>query len=221
VVGEPWTGGLDWGDDDRKSYLVEQALRPNGGVVMLLPGQQLEGTTFTATGPIHLRSIDVKKLIFMSAQERVRLRSFVTDPAGWSGVRQCLAHGASDMLIPGSLEVSMQRGVFLLAILSALYGGVHALAWNAHFPSHIEQILWRCSAIIIAGGGFGVWLLLVTSDMETNPIFFIFYLLLVLSPLAYVFARIFLVTEAFISVRSLPVGAYNTVSWAQDFPHVG
>jgi len=43
----------------------------------------------------------------------------------------------------------------------------------------------------------------------------------ILMLLVYSFARLFLVTEAFISIRSLPVGAYDTVTWVNVLPHVG
>jgi len=33
--------------------------------------------------------------------------------------------------------------------------------------------------------------------------------------------RLYLVVEAFISVRSLPVGAYETVNWVEFLPHIG
>jgi hypothetical protein len=33
--------------------------------------------------------------------------------------------------------------------------------------------------------------------------------------------RMFLQVEAFVSVRSLPMGAYNTTSWINLLPHIG
>jgi hypothetical protein len=39
---------------------------------------------------------------------------------------------------------------------TAIYGGLHALCWHAHFPSHVERLLWRVSALFIAGSGFAV-----------------------------------------------------------------
>jgi hypothetical protein len=44
------------------------------------------------------------------------------------------------------------------AMLSACYGILHALAWNAKFPSRRQRILWRVSSILIAGSS-GAWLL--------------------------------------------------------------
>jgi hypothetical protein len=39
---------------------------------------------------------------------------------------------------------------------TAIYGGLHALCWHTHFPSHVERLLWRVSALFIAGSGFAV-----------------------------------------------------------------
>jgi hypothetical protein len=35
-------------------------------------------------------------------------------------------------------------------VVSAVYGGLHTVAWNAHFPSRREMVLWRMSALVIA-----------------------------------------------------------------------
>ena len=37
-----------------------------------------------------------------------------------------------------------------LSLVAACYGVLHALAWNAKFPTHLELRLWRVSALIIA-----------------------------------------------------------------------
>jgi hypothetical protein len=45
-------------------------------------------------------------------------------------------------------------------MLTAAYGAIHALAWNTHFPSRRQRILWRVSSLIIASPA-GVALLVV------------------------------------------------------------
>lgn len=37
-----------------------------------------------------------------------------------------------------------------LSLVAAGHGGLHALAWNAHFPTLLELKLWRISALVIA-----------------------------------------------------------------------
>jgi hypothetical protein len=106
----------------------------------------------------------------------------------------------------------------LLLVLNLTYGGVHAAAWNAHFPTIVEQNLWRAAACSVFLGSF--WLAFMTyfqCDLESTRIAVSTFLVSVL----YFVARLFLITEAFISVRSLPIGAYNTVSWSNFLPHIG
>jgi hypothetical protein len=211
----PWRGAV------YKARRIEQAWNRNG-VIMVLPGQQLRGTIFTCIkAPIHLTLTDIERLDFMSSLEKhPLLGAYVRNVSLWESLGTCLADSAPNMLIPGGLESSLNWGFCGLAVLGALYAGAHAFAWNSHFPTPIERSLWRVSVCIIAGGGIGVWLVVIVSQLETNPAFFTCYLLLWVVPILYVLARAFIIIEAFISVRSLPAGAYDTISWANFMPHV-
>jgi hypothetical protein len=42
-------------------------------------------------------------------------------------------------------------GYSILIGTALIYGGIHLTAWNAHFPTFVEQILWRVSACIVMG----------------------------------------------------------------------
>jgi hypothetical protein len=57
---------------------------------------------------------------------------------------------AEYMLPSDSNEESEFWTYFGLSFATVFYGGVHALAWNAQFPSHLEQVLWRVSALVMA-----------------------------------------------------------------------
>ncbi len=118
---------------------------------------------------------------------------------------------------------------------SMAYGSLHASAWNGHFPSKIEMWLWRASSICIAGSGL-VWILINMSARISGG--FKAYWgrvaslkahwtslvglgsLATLCGLAYLLARIFLVVEAFISLRKLPAAAFETLQWTQLVPHL-
>ena len=118
---------------------------------------------------------------------------------------------------------------------SMAYGGVHAAAWNGHFPSRMEMWLWRASSICIAGSGF-TWILInllarmfkgfeaywekVQSLRAHWTSLVALGSLATLCGLAYLLARIFLVVEAFISLRKLPAAAFETLEWTQLFPHL-
>lgn len=118
---------------------------------------------------------------------------------------------------------------------SMAYGGVHATAWNGHFPSRIEMWLWRASSICIAGSGL-TWIM-INMLARTFRGFKSYWVkveslrahwtglvglgsLATLCGLAYLLARIFLVVEAFISLRKLPAAAFETLEWTQLIPHL-
>ena len=110
----------------------------------------------------------------------------------------------------------------------AVFGAIHVAAWNAHFPSSTERILWLVSSITVAfislTYGLGVqvvwwvgsagWKEVVPS---TNG-----------APVRYthalgslvILAHIYLFIGTWIDLRSLPVSAFQTVDWATVFPHV-
>lgn len=51
-------------------------------------------------------------------------------------------------------ETSDPLRLFSFFSLSALYGGLHCLAWNAHFPSPAERVMWRASSIVLLTAAF-------------------------------------------------------------------
>jgi hypothetical protein len=160
-------------------------------------------------------------------------------PAFGSGERPklqaiCLSDEASNMLTRGDVR---PRGdgdrVFPLFLVSTLYGLLHTFSWNSHYPTLVEQRMWRISALIVPCGGYGVvafillWLavLAVFSPAAEDKVLWkrLGRIILLLSPLViscYVAARLYLIIEAFISLRSLPEGAYDTPNWLNVIPHI-
>ena len=114
------------------------------------------------------------------------------------------------------------------------YGGVHASAWNEHFPSIAEKWLWRTSALYIGFCG-GLWIVLNWVTIRCKPVNEFWErwmdgekgwissmglgILVVGCGGALCAARGYIVIEAFLSIRSLPVGAYETPDWTQVVPH--
>ena len=102
-----------------------------------------------------------------------------------------------------------------------IYGGLHALAWSAHFDSATEKLLWRISSCIVMGG-----LPMILSSVNWVPInipekfWQAFWCIEILMFVAYTLARAYLVVECFINVFYLPAGVFNTPEWSTYFPHI-
>ncbi|KAI5797328.1 hypothetical protein DFH27DRAFT_483737 [Peziza echinospora] len=154
--------------------------------------------------------------------------------------------GASNLKIHGRItgRVGLDGSMFFVgAAVAAIYGGAHLAPWHGHFPTYFERYLWRASGCIVAATGIPLGLykfhsyLRATSDshmdsllpwewdwdmdrFEYHVLSIALLLLLGLYTLVYPFARIYLVAEAFSSLRSLPVGAYKTADWIEMWPHL-
>jgi hypothetical protein len=104
------------------------------------------------------------------------------------------------------------------AAVGIIFGGIHCTAWRFQFPSYIEQHLWRISAVSVTGGpllmalflGFGSQV-----DSISTLSVFAFLLLLIL----YIVARLALLVLSFMTLRSLPPGAFRAADWARFIPH--
>ena len=109
-----------------------------------------------------------------------------------------------------------------------IYGGLHALAWSAHFDTSTEQLLWRISACMVIGGIPVILALFKLCDFmdehlfnATSDIISNFASIVAgLAFLAYVLARAYLVVECFINLSHLPAGVYDVPTWSTYFPHI-
>ncbi|KAM0558087.1 hypothetical protein ACHAPJ_005254 [Fusarium lateritium] len=137
----------------------------------------------------------------------------------------------SNLPLPGGQGIKSlrTRDMFILVlvffVLCAGYGGVHCLAWNADFATQLEKNLWRiaCVDLVLAGVLYFILLafFLAAEDNGAHAVAHVVIVTLGLGHFAiYVAARIFLVVEAFISVRHLHVEAYETVGWVSWIPHI-
>ena len=112
-----------------------------------------------------------------------------------------------------------------------IYGGLHALAWSAHFDSSNERLLWRVSACAVMGGIPVVYVYAKTiykyvdfpwDSLSLNTIVshnrYSWPAVVLL--LAYILARAYLVVECFINLFNLPAGVYDVPRWAAYFPHI-
>ncbi|KAK4454848.1 hypothetical protein QBC34DRAFT_103179 [Podospora aff. communis PSN243] len=116
-------------------------------------------------------------------------------------------------------------------LLPLIYGCVHLSAWNFEFPTPVEGLLWKISGIFIAASLLAwvalVKFLLAVDDCLPLPDAFSNMLFIInatfmgrVAVYAMLFGRIYILVEAFISLRAVPIGVYWTPAWIQMIPHV-
>jgi hypothetical protein len=131
-----------------------------------------------------------------------------------------------DVSIPNNAAPRGTRGELSLSIMAILvvFGGLHLLAWNYEFPTHVERILWRVSAMIT----LAAMPLLYIATGDHIPEHCTFGLRrndwpatanVILIGL-FVAARAFILVEIVRSLAFQPPETFRT-TWATNVPHVG
>ena len=225
------------------------------GSTTLIPGQTLQGTGFKAldgrdlarmfyikdTGghlpPLSLTTEDVTR--YKMAWRAFEFHKAYTNDQplippqkaalSWSlYIPAALVQRCTDLpRMVGLTEVPIALGFTMAGLI---YGGLHALAWFAHFESSTQQLLWRISACVVMGGFPVFWVLREFGDRNGYYItkrLYLLYILVILAytamalvALAYMLSRAYLVVECFINLSHLPAGVYDVPSWSSYFPHI-
>ena len=119
------------------------------------------------------------------------------------------------------------------------YGAVHMAACTFTFPSATEKLLWIVSCIVLMAApsiifcvrffGFGndnvvrppdvvgipLWIRLI-GDLFFNASVLLW---INLHP-AFMISRVYVIVESFLSLRHVPIGVYDVVTWANYIPHL-
>ncbi|KAM6493024.1 hypothetical protein JOM56_011158 [Amanita muscaria] len=138
--------------------------------------------------------------------------------------------------------------VLFFSIFVMLYGGIMATAWNLYFPTQTESTLWRISSVYISFSGIlyafteafssiATWITAIIGYSDSNQGFlrrwfrrlrylfvkileFHIWIAFLGAVCLYIVARIFIMVEIFISLRSQPSVAYETPDFSQYLPHI-
>jgi len=141
----------------------------------------------------------------------------------------------------------------ILPVVAAIFGALHCIAWNFHFPSHIEQLLWRIGSLTITLIPLApLVIVLITAAFRFLPDFLwnkydfrlsipsislpqcvktvldvivsiVFAIALFLGGsaiVAYMLARLLLLTQAIMLLRKQPESAFYAINWANFLPHI-
>ncbi|KAL7788058.1 hypothetical protein V8C43DRAFT_288209 [Trichoderma afarasin] len=127
---------------------------------------------------------------------------------------------------PISLDSADEAGIWQMAgvvgVGAAMFGGIHAVAWNFAFPSTVELILWRCASIYTAAAPlctllFGNICDVLDLDILIGARFLGTFC--IFSAFLYVIARLFILVEMFRTLCFLPSGSYIS-TWITNMPHL-
>jgi hypothetical protein len=133
-------------------------------------------------------------------------------------------------------ELGQQRKSALMSLLVGFsFGALHLAAWNFHFASTAERMLWRISSIgvTILSATFPIFGLFFDNASWSRTLSFLKRLRLspslytaqmtFLPPFLglYCLFRTYMFVEMFVALRDVPVDVYKTVQWSQYFPSLG
>lgn len=118
-----------------------------------------------------------------------------------------------------------------LVVVTSIFGGIHCIAWNFAFPTGIELKIWRTASVmtttlpaLIFASQFVATLLrqrgnpanCVRDEGRLHPFHSI---MITVGYVAYVLARVAIMTVAFTSLRRMPTDVYLT-TWARNLPNI-
>jgi len=142
---------------------------------------------------------------------------------------------------------------FGLPVVAAIFGALHCIAWNFHFPSDIEQLLWRIGSLtitLIPSVPFVVIYALVlivvllefleerygfdpsipsislpqsvknVLEAVGGTLVVIILFLAGAGLVAYMLARLLLLTQAIMLLRKQPESAFYAINWTNFLPHI-
>ena len=134
---------------------------------------------------------------------------------------------------------------FVLPLVATIFGAMHLIAWRFHFPSHVEQLLWRIGSVAITALPSVVLacalsfaavvyirsMLEETFDIQLDLNFhipmslkvavnFIGAWLAGAGLVGYMVARLLLITEAVILLRNQPKSAFYAINWSRFMLHI-
>ena len=120
--------------------------------------------------------------------------------------------------VPG--RVAKRVPIILLALSACGFGAIHCLAWNSPFPTSMERVIWRiCSVTTTALPAILALLLHSLAVFKCDGSQQLLDSAALSMGLVYTIGRAMVIVLAFMTLRALPTGAFQTVNWSDYFPH--
>jgi hypothetical protein len=115
---------------------------------------------------------------------------------------------------PKLFDIGLRSPWIFTLLMCMSFGALHCIMWTRVFPTLIELTLWRISSVAIT---LAVPLYLFcaysgVSSAKKAPT-------LVLFTGLYALARLYIIVEAFVSLRAQPREVYEDIDWTKFLPH--
>ncbi|KAG1886663.1 hypothetical protein F4604DRAFT_1646382 [Suillus subluteus] len=124
----------------------------------------------------------------------------------------------------GSIKLEdLDTVVLLLAglLMATTFGGIHCMAWSFVFPTYLEHLLWRISAVAITCTPWpSLFTLFLFNDLNMPTVVYI--VVYALYVMLYVAARAILLVLMFTTLRDFPHDSdvFKVVLWTSLVPHL-
>ncbi|KAL1876027.1 hypothetical protein Plec18167_005288 [Paecilomyces lecythidis] len=125
----------------------------------------------------------------------------------------------------GEIEYGIQTG---LVLGGTLFGGLHCLSWNSHFPTSAERILWRVSCLIVTAGPTTIGLVWngLAISLRSLPQMALKWRHATITIFSHICALIYLAARVYLTVEMLralafsPPATFLQVDWSRYLPHL-
>lgn len=110
---------------------------------------------------------------------------------------------------------------------AVLFGALHFLSWNQHFPTPTERLIWRVSICVAVGIPplflLMSWMAIRVTYLKARWFFWCNIMILLIAyialPLVYILARGYIMVEVFRTLAFLPAGAF-VATFTTEIPHL-
>lgn len=101
----------------------------------------------------------------------------------------------------------------LICITGAAFGAFHLISWNSTFPTNIESLLWRVSAVTSVISSILCMQFRAVVLRWEGPL----TIVCIGSPLVYLITRVIMMVQAFACLRAMPADMYDTPAFSDYF----
>jgi hypothetical protein len=127
--------------------------------------------------------------------------------------------------VPADTKLFEWWEIISTCLILTTFGAIHCVAWSFYFVTSAEAVIWKVACVLTVALPVGVRFLLGYErcilhrhhhdDFKSVELSIGINMILVYSAI-----RLYLIVEPFAAFRSVPVGIFYAVNWANWIPHI-